>query len=107
VPLYQLPLPQAWALNAAPTNQAAGFVPDIGLIVAGVGAAALIIWRDRTESWQAVAAGLLLALMIAASGHDDVLIATAAVLAVLALWRRPHPVVDGTARGRDVRPAGG
>jgi hypothetical protein len=106
-PLYLLPLPLAWALNAAPANQAAGFVPDIGLIVAGVGAAVLIIWRDRTETWRVVAAGLLLALMIAASGHDDVLIGTAAVLVVLALLRQPHPVTGGIARGRDVRTAGG
>jgi hypothetical protein len=106
-PLYLLPLPLAWALNAAPANQAAGFVPDIGLIVAGVGAAALIIWRDRTETMRAVAAGLLLALMIAASGHDDVLIGTAALLVVLALWQRPHPVTEGTARWRDLRAAGG
>jgi hypothetical protein len=42
------------------------------LITAGV-----IIWRDRAASpaWQTVTAGLLLTLMIAWSGHEDVLAA--------------------------------
>jgi hypothetical protein len=100
-PKYLLLLPLAWALNAAPANQAAGFVPDIGLIVAGVGTAALVIWRDRKETWQTVAAGLLLALMIGWSGHDDVLIGIAAILAGVTVWQ-----TLGDSGARD-RPAAG
>jgi hypothetical protein len=40
----------------------------------------VLIWRDRTSIWQMVAAGVVLAVMIALSGHDDVLIGIALVL---------------------------
>ncbi len=57
------------------TLTAFGLDSVIELISAGV-----LIWRDRTSSWQTVAAGLLLAAMIAGSGHDDVLMVAALVL---------------------------
>jgi Family of unknown function (DUF6064) len=82
-PKYLLLLPLAWALNATPTDLAMGIVADVGLVVAGVTTVGLIIWRDRTSSWQPVAAGVLLAWMIAWSSHDDVLIGTALVLAAV------------------------
>ena len=53
---------------------------DFGLILAGVTTAGLLIWRDRTSSWQTVVAGLVLAAMIAGSGHGDVLMMAALVL---------------------------
>jgi hypothetical protein len=80
VPKYLLLLPLAWSLNATPDDLATGIVVDVGLILAGVTTAGVLIWRDRTSSWQTVADGLLLAAMIAWSGHDDVLIGTALVL---------------------------
>ena len=82
-PKYVLLLPLAWSLNATPTDLAMGIVADVGLVVAGVTTVGLITWRDRTSSWQTVAAGVLLAWMIAWSGHDDVLIGTALVLAAV------------------------
>jgi Family of unknown function (DUF6064) len=84
-PKYVLLLPLAWALNAAPANLAMGNVPDFVLILVGVITVGLLIWRDRTSSWQTVAAGLLLTWMIAWSGHDVELIGTALVLAAVTL----------------------
>lgn len=81
-PKYLLLVPLAWALNAAPPNLATGVVVDIGMLVAAVITTGLIIWRDRATgpAWQTVTAGLLFALMIGWSGHDDVLIGMAVVL---------------------------
>jgi hypothetical protein len=84
-PLYLLPVLLAWALCAAPPMIAMGFVADGGLVVAGVFTAGVLIWRDRVSTWQTVAAGLLLALMIAWSGHDNILIGIALVLVALML----------------------
>jgi uncharacterized protein DUF6064 len=80
LPKYVLLLPLAWALQAAPGNIAMGHVPDFPLILVGMITAGLIIWRDRTSSWQTVVAGLVLAVMIALSGHDTLLIGIAVVL---------------------------
>lgn len=57
------------------------------MLVAAVITAGLIIWRDRASGppWHTVTAGLLFALMIAWSGHDDVLIGVAIVLLVVML----------------------
>lgn len=85
MPKYVLLLPLAWALNAAPSNLAMGHVADFVLILAGVITAGLIIWRDRTSSWQTVAAGVLLAVMIAFSGQDGELIGFALVLGAVTL----------------------
>jgi len=85
VPKYVLLIPLAWALNAIPGNLAMGHVPDFPLILVGAVTAGVLIWRDRTSSWQTVVAGLLLAVMIAFSGHDDLLIGTALVLTVVTL----------------------
>jgi hypothetical protein len=74
-PKYLLLLPLAWALQATPAN----------LAMAGVITLGLIIWRDRTSSWQTVAAGVVLAVMIALSGHDDVLIGIALILTAVTL----------------------
>ena len=57
-----------------------GHVADFPLILVGLITAGLIIWRDRTSSWQTVAGGVLLAAMIAFIGHDDLVIGTALVL---------------------------
>jgi hypothetical protein len=84
-PKYLLLFPLAWALEAAPGNIAMGHVADFPLILVGVITVGLIIWRDRTSSWQTVVAGLLLAAMIALSGHDDLVIGTALVLTAVTL----------------------
>jgi hypothetical protein len=82
-PTYLLLVPLAWALTAAPPNMATGVAADIGMLVAALIATGLIIWRDRASgpAWHTVTAGLLFAVMIALSGHDNLLIG----LAVLAL----------------------
>jgi hypothetical protein len=51
-PKYVLLLPLAWALGAAPGNLAMGHVPDFPLILVGMITAGVLIWRDRTSSWQ-------------------------------------------------------
>ena len=100
VPKYLLPLPLAWALVAAPPDLAMGVTADYGMLIAAVLTVGLIIWRDRTTTpaWQTVTGGLLLALMIAWSGHDDVMIGTALILVVLTLAQaiRSHPRPPGT-----------
>ena len=57
------------------------------MLVAALITAGLIIWRDRASSpaWQSVTAGLLLALMIAWSGHEDVLMGLAVILVAMTL----------------------
>lgn len=84
-PKYVLLLPLAWALNAAPSNLAMGHVADFVLILFGMITVGLIIWRDRMSSWQTVAAGVLLAVMIVFSGQDVELIGIALVLTVVTL----------------------
>jgi hypothetical protein len=86
-PKYVLLVPLAWSLGAAPPDLARGVAADYGMLVAAVITAGLIIWRDRASSpaWQSVTAGLLLALMIAWSGHEDVLIGLALVLVAVTL----------------------
>ena len=84
-PKYLLLMPLAWSLVGAPPDLARGVIADYGMLVAAVLTAGLIIWRDRTATWQTVTAGLLLALMIAWSGHDNVMIGLAPVLAGVAL----------------------
>jgi Family of unknown function (DUF6064) len=105
-PTYMLLVPLAWSLGAAPPDLARGVTADYGMLVAALVTAALIIWRDRVSSpaWQSVTAGLLLALMIAWSGHEDVLMGLAVVLVVVALAQavnshRPPP------HGRPIPPA--
>jgi hypothetical protein len=87
VPRYLLLVPLAWALNAAPHNMATGVVVDYGMLVAALVTAGWVIWRDRAagRAWQTVTAGLLFALMIAWSGHDNVLIGIAVVLLAVML----------------------
>jgi uncharacterized protein DUF6064 len=85
-PKYLLLVPLAWALNAAPHNMATGVVADYGMLVAALITTGMIIWRDRASGpvWHTVTAGLLFALMVAWSGHDNVLIGIAvALLAVM------------------------
>lgn len=84
-PKYVLLLPLAWALQAAPSNIAMVHVPDFPLILVGMVTAGLIIWRDRTLSWQTMVAGFVLTWMIVWSGHDVELIGTALVLAAVML----------------------
>lgn len=83
LPKYLLLIPLVWALTAGPPNMATGVVVDYGMLVAAVITTGLIIWRDRVSRpvWETVAASLVFAMMVAWSGHDDVLIG----LAMLAL----------------------
>jgi uncharacterized protein DUF6064 len=103
-PRYLLLLPLAWSLNATPPNMAMGNVADFGLVLVGVITVGLIIWRDRTSSWQTVAAGLLLATMIAWSGHDNVLIGTALVLVAVTLAQTIWGDAQRLRAGRPPRP---
>jgi hypothetical protein len=86
-PKYVLLVPLAWALGAAPPDLARGVVADYGMLVTALITVGLIIWRDRASSptWQSLTAGLLVALMIAWSGHEDVLMGLALVLAAVTL----------------------
>jgi hypothetical protein len=94
-PKYLLLMPLAWALVAAPPDLARGVLADYGMLVAAVITAALIIWRDRTTTRQTMTAGLLLALMIGWSGHDNIMIGLALLLAAASLAQsirsRPLP----------------
>lgn len=96
-PKYLLLVPLAWALNAAPLNMATGVEADYGMLVAAVITTGLIIWRDRATgpAWHTVTAGLLAALMVAWSGHNNVLIGLAVVLVIVtlaqALTGHPRP----------------
>jgi Family of unknown function (DUF6064) len=98
-PAYVLLVPVAWSLGAAPPDLSRGVAADYGMLVAGLITAGLIIWRDRGSSstWETVTAGLVLALMIAWSGHEDVLAGLAVILAAVTLMhattghaRPPH-----------------
>jgi uncharacterized protein DUF6064 len=86
-PAYLLFLPLAWALNAAPQNMATGVVVDYGMLAAALITTGWVLWRDRAAgpAWHTVTAGLLFALMIAWSGHDQVLIGLAVVLVAVTL----------------------
>jgi hypothetical protein len=105
-PKHVLLVPLAWALGAAPPDLARGVAGDYGMLVAALITVGLIIWRDRASSpgWQSMTAGLLFALMIAWSGHEDVLMGLAVVLVFVTLaqtinghHRPPH--------GRPILPA--
>ena len=100
-PTYLLLVPLAWALNAAPHDMATGVGADYGMLAAALIATALIIWRDRASgpAWHTVTAGLLFAVMIAWSGHDNVLIGLALVLVAVTL-------VQAIAAHRQPPPAG-
>jgi len=98
-PGYVLLVPLAWALGAAPPDLARGVSGDYGMLVAALITATLIIWRDRASRSAAhtLTAGLLLALMIGWSGHEDVLngialvaLATIAILAIRAHRQLPR-----------------
>ena len=80
VPTYLLPFLLAWCLGAATPDLSRGVVADVGMLVAGVCTAIVLLWRDRTSSWRTLASGALLTLMIAWSGHEDVLMGIAPVL---------------------------
>jgi hypothetical protein len=94
-PAYVLLVPLAWSLGAAPPDLSRGVAADYGMLVAALITAGLITWRDRTcaPAWRTVIAGLLLALMIAWSGHEDVLAGLALVLAAISLAQaiKGHP----------------
>jgi Family of unknown function (DUF6064) len=87
VPAYLLFLPLAWALNAAPSNMATGVVVDYGMLAAALVTTGWILWRDRAagSAWRTVTAGLLFALMIAWSGHDQILMGLAVILVAVLL----------------------
>jgi hypothetical protein len=86
-PAYLLWVPLAWALTAAPPNMATGVVVDYGMLAAALITTGWIIWRDRAAgpAWHTVTAALVSALMIAWSGHDNVLIGLAVVLLAVTL----------------------
>lgn len=105
-PKYLLLVPLAWSLGAAPPDLARGVAADYGMLVAALLTVGLIIWRDRASSpaWQNATAWLLFALMIAWSGHEDVLMGLAAVLVAVTLAQ----VINGHHRpshGRPIPPA--
>jgi hypothetical protein len=87
VPVYLLFLPLAWALNATPHNMATGVVVDYGMLAAALITTGWVLWRDRAAgpAWHTVTAGLLFALMIAWSGHDQILIGLAVILVAVLL----------------------
>ena len=85
VPTYLLPLLLAWGLQAAPSALATGIVVDAGMVVVGVTTAVVILWRDRRSTWQTVVAGFVLAVMVALSGHDNLLMGIAVVLVAVTL----------------------
>ena len=91
-------------LEAAPGNIAMGHVADFSLILVGAITVGLIIWRDRTSSWQTVVAGVLLAAMIALSGHDDLVIGTALVLTAVTLVQTIRGDVQQLRAGRSPQP---
>ncbi len=95
-PKYLLLLPLAWALDSAPTDLTLGIV---AAITVGV-----LIWRDRTSIRQPVAAGLLLAVMIAFSGHSDVLIGIALVLVAVTFAQTIWGDAQRLHAGRPPRP---
>ena len=103
-PKYLLLIPLAWGLGAGPGGMATGIVADFGLILAGVTTAGLLIWRDRTSSWQTVVAGLVLAAMIAGSGHDDVLMMAALVLVAVTFAQTIWGDAQRLYAGRPPRP---
>lgn len=84
-PRYLLLIPLAWGLAATPGGMATPIVADFGLALAGVVAAGVLIWRDRTSSGQTVVAGLVLATTITFSGHDDWQVVIALVLVAVTL----------------------
>jgi Family of unknown function (DUF6064) len=104
VPAYLLFLPLAWALNAAPHNMATGVVVDYGMLAAALLTTGWVLWRDRAAgpAWHTVTAGLLFALMIAWSGHDQVLMGLAVI--VLAVLLVPALTGHGQAHAGQVPP---
>lgn len=101
-PAYLPFLPLAWALNAAPPNMATGVVVDYGMLAAALVTTGWVLWRDRAAgpAWRTVTAGLLFALMIAWSGHDNVLIGLAVVLLAVLLL----PALTGHRRAQHAGP---
>jgi hypothetical protein len=92
-----------------------GHAADLALITVGVITAIVILCRDRRVTRQTVASGLLLALMIVFSGHDDLLIETALILVAVTLAqavrggpplapenreRQPAPPSDSSSRSQ-------
>lgn len=104
MPRYLLLLPLAWGLAATPSALGTGIVADFGMVLAGVITAGVLIWRDRTSSWQTVVAGLLLAAMIAWSGHDDVLMGTALILVAVTFAQTIRGDAQRLRAGRPPRP---
>jgi hypothetical protein len=90
-PTYLVAIPLAWAFTAAPPNLAMGNVPDFVLLLVAVATAWFIIWRDCSSTAQIVTACLLLTVMVALSGHDNLQIGFALVLIGLTLGR--HTVI--------------
>src|SRR5207247_2307820 len=103
-PKYLLLIPLAWGLGAGPGAMATGIVVDFGLVLAGAITAGVLIWRDRTSSWQTVAAGVVLAAMIAGSGHDDVLMVAALVLVAVTFVQTIWGDAQRLHAGRPPRP---
>jgi hypothetical protein len=89
LPRYLLLLPLAWSLVNAPPALGTGIVADWGMVLAAVTTTGLIIWRDRRSTNHAVVASLLLALLVAWSGHDNVVMALSVLLiAATFVWGR-------------------
>jgi Family of unknown function (DUF6064) len=103
-PPYLLPLLLAWSLNAAPGALATGIVVDVGMVVAGVAATGVLIWRGHTSIWQTIAAGLVLALMAVWSGQDSMLIGIALILTALTVTQTLRGGVSRLSASRSLRP---
>jgi len=85
LPKYLLFVPFAWSLAAWPGAISMGVVEDLALPVVGLVGAFLIIWRDRTSLMRALSIALVLAAMVFASGHDDLLLGASLVFIVITL----------------------
>jgi hypothetical protein len=86
-PSYVLLIPLLWSLIAAPSAIGMGVYEDIAMPVATILGTALIVWRDRVSTRQVAVAGLVLAVLLAFAGNNDVLLGLGLILLVVTLAR--------------------
>jgi hypothetical protein len=86
LPTYLLFVPLGWALTAWINMIPMTIWQDaFGLSIFAVGGVALLIWRDRTTVRRTLPIALVVAALAFASGHDDVEMSAALILATLTL----------------------